>query len=132
MSESSTVVFIVDDETDILECVGRFLSSKDRSLKAFSSPTEALSAIVSKETRPDLIVTDILMPEMDGFEFIAKIHEICPNIPIVIVTGYAYKDISMSAQDLGVVAIIEKPFEPALLQEVIDRALLSSPPDRKR
>ncbi len=130
--ESPTIIFVVDDEADILEYAARFLLGENRKIRTFISPLEALSAIALEEAEPDLIVTDIMMPEMTGIEFIEKIRETMAYVPVVIMTGHADKEVAMSALELGVVGIVEKPFEPASLQEVVNKALLSSSIDQEK
>lgn len=71
----------------------------------------------------DLIVTDILLPGMDGLEFLKKLREINPYIPAIVMTGFSNQERAMSAANLGISGYVQKPFDIRLLQTRIEEAL---------
>jgi len=82
----------------------------DYDVKTFVSVKEALEYI--KMGRVDLVVSDYLMPEMDGISFLAKVREIKPEVPRIILTGYADKENAIKAiNDVGLFQYIEKPWD---------------------
>lgn len=109
LSESGTLV-IVDDEEMVLTSLKSFLTLETRyDVKAFLSAKEALAFI--RENKIDLVMSDYLMPEMDGISFLAKVRELRPEVPRIILTGYADKENAIKAiNDVGLYQYIEKPW----------------------
>jgi len=114
--ESSTgininTIVIVDDEEMVLTSLNSFLSLEtDYVVKTFNSANEALDYI--KGTNVDLVVSDYLMPEMDGLTFLGLVKKLRPEVPRIILTGYADKENAIKAiNDVGLFQYIEKPWD---------------------
>ena len=76
----------------------------------FTSPEEALQYVRSNEV--DLVVSDYLMPQVDGITFLARVREIRPEIPQIILTGYADKENAIKAiNEVGLYQYVEKPWD---------------------
>ena len=103
-------VVIVDDEEMVLTSLSSLLSLEtDYNIKTFLSSEEALDHIKNEET--DLVISDFLMPEMDGITFLGKVRKIKPEIPRIILTGYADKENAIKAiNEVGLFQYIEKPW----------------------
>ncbi len=104
-------IVIVDDEEMVLTSISSFLSLEtDYNLETFTSAKEALDYI---ENNPvDLVVSDYLMPEMDGISFLIKVRELKPEVPRIILTGYADKENAIKAiNQVGLFQYIEKPWD---------------------
>ncbi len=115
MSEIKKVL-IVDDEPDTLELVKLILESKGFKTLLASSGKEALNRIALK---PDLVLLDIMMPDMDGWDVFRKIKDIDSKIPIVILTAKAQNiDKFLGLHVLKADDYITKPFEK---NELIDK-----------
>ncbi len=110
MSDKKQTVIIVDDEEMVLTSLDSFLNLEtDYTVKTFSSAVEALAYV--KENDFDLVVSDYLMPEMDGISFLAEVKKIRPEVPRIILTGYADKENAIKAiNDVGLYQYIEKPW----------------------
>ena len=108
--DKQTIV-IVDDEEMVLTSLSSFLSLETKyNVKTFASAKEALGHI--KNNSIDLVVSDYLMPEMDGITFLSHVKEICPEVPRIILTGYADKENAIKAiNDVGLFQYIEKPWD---------------------
>ncbi len=108
--ENQTIV-IVDDEEMVLTSISSFLSLEtDYDVKTFISAKEALEFIKSNSI--DLVVSDYLMPEMDGISFLIKVRELRPEVPRIILTGYADKENAIKAiNQVGLFQYIEKPWD---------------------
>lgn len=108
-NEKSTVV-IVDDEEMVLQSLKSFLSLEtDYVVETFISAHKALEFIKIKKV--DLVISDYLMPEMDGIRFLAQVREIKPQVPRIILTGYADKENAIKAiNNVGLFYYIEKPW----------------------
>jgi len=113
MSESNNnqTIVLVDDEDMVLKSLGSFLSLEtDYNIQSFISAKKALEYIENHSI--DLVVSDYLMPEMDGITFLAKVKEIKPHVPRIILTGYADKENAIKAiNDVGLFQYIEKPWD---------------------
>lgn len=114
-------ILIVDDDIQILELLQRHLNSWNyHSYKAISVK-EAVSIL--KDTTIDLLITDLKMPEVDGFELIKFVSEHYPTLPKLIVTGYPNVQDSLKAIKSGVVDYLTKPFTKEELKKAIDASL---------
>jgi len=109
-SEKNTVV-LVDDEEIVLTSISSFLSLEtEYNVVTFVSAGKALEYI--SESGCDLVISDYLMPEMDGITFLSKVKDIQPEVPRIILTGYADKENAIKAiNDVGLYQYIEKPWE---------------------
>ena len=74
-----------------------------------------------QQTRPDLVITDYLMPGITGAELMLRARQVYPGIPMIIATGYA--DMKAIEQVLGSDILLRKPFQLAELALSVDRAL---------
>jgi DNA-binding NtrC family response regulator len=110
-SEQESTIVIVDDEDMVLTSLNSFLDLEtDYDVKTFVSVNKALEYI--KTGRVNLVVSDYLMPEMDGISFLAKVREIKPEVPRIILTGYADKENAIKAiNNVGLFQYIEKPWD---------------------
>ena len=112
MSESTTpTVVLVDDEEMVLSSLKTLLSLEtDHAVYAFTSPDEALA--FGDANRVDVVVSDYLMPDMDGIEFLKRFREVRPHAPRVLLTGYADKENAIKAiNEVGLFQYIEKPWD---------------------
>lgn len=112
-------IVIVDDEDMVLTSLRSFLALEtDYRVETFTSPTEALSYVGSQDV--DMVISDYLMPEMDGISFLARVRELKPHVPRIILTGYADKENAIKAiNEVGLYQYIEKPWDNDDLQIII-------------
>jgi FixJ family two-component response regulator len=115
------MILLIDDDLELRKSLRSTLSLIDADVQEASNGIEALASI--KQQLPDVIVTDIRMPEMDGFDFAEQLmlHKI--NIPIIFVSGYVDKEIAIQAFRMGCFDLLEKPFNAKELQECVKEAL---------
>jgi len=113
MTDSDRVptIIIVDDEEMILTSLGSLISLETtHNVKTFTSAVEALEFIKTNDI--DIVISDYLMPEIDGITFLAKVREIRPDVPRIILTGYADKENAIKAiNEVGLFQYIEKPWD---------------------
>jgi DNA-binding NarL/FixJ family response regulator len=79
---------------------------------------------LAKESDPDVIILDLLMPGLNGFNAAKKIRELLPNTPIVLLTLYDNRQVQLEADHCGISAVISKT-QPGRLLNVLDEALSS-------
>tara|TARA_R100001369_G_C3322843_1_gene169227 strand:- start:1357 stop:2706 length:1350 start_codon:yes stop_codon:yes gene_type:complete len=118
MQLRSENILIVDDDIDILELLQRHLRSWNFHTYRAVSVKEAVTIL--RDTRIDLLITDLKMPEIDGFELIKFVSEHYPNLPKLVVTGYPSVQDSLTAIKSGVVAYLTKPFTKDELKSAVD------------
>ncbi|HWR88809.1 MAG TPA: response regulator [Dissulfurispiraceae bacterium] len=103
-------VLIVDDEAGFLQslCDG-FCSSKRLAVFTALNGREALEILDRKAI--DLVVTDLFMPVMDGFELIGEMNRRHPDIPVIVMSAFLNNDTEQRLAALGVVGFLEKPLD---------------------
>ncbi len=109
--QSPADIVIVDDEEMVLTSLSSFLNLEtDYNIHTFSSAKEALDFV--KKNNVDLVISDYLMPEMDGITFLSKVRDLKPQVPRIILTGYADKENAIKAiNEVGLFQYIEKPWD---------------------
>lgn len=118
------VIIFVDDSETALASTKMVVSSLPVETHQFLSAKEALNAI-NGGTLPDLIVTDLNMPEMNGFEFLEALRTIdsMKRIPVLMLTTETSDDMKAQGKALGLTGWIVKPFNPTQLKSAITRVL---------
>ena len=119
------VILLVDDEEMILTSIKSFLSiDTNYDLRTYTSPLKALEDLGSKIKSVDLVISDYLMPEMDGISFLAEVKKKFPLVPRVLLTGYADKENAIKAiNNVGLYQYIEKPWNNDDLRLIIRNGL---------
>ena len=119
MSESR--ILVLDDEPDMLDNCQRMLASAGYECVGTTDPREALRMLGADH--PDLFLTDLRMPEVDGMEMLERARQLDPLIPVVMLTGYATVETAVAAVKAGAFDYLSKPFSLDQLRVSIDRAL---------
>ena len=117
MAESDWVI-VVDDDISNLKTAGLVLSKANMRVTALKSGEALLEYLQKEETYPDLILLDILMPEMDGFETIQKLRaqdDKIKKIPVIFLTANEDSEYETKGLQLGAMDFIKKPFSPQVL-----------------
>jgi DNA-binding NtrC family response regulator len=118
---SNVGILIVDDEPVVRDSLGKWFEEEGYAVETASSARDALLKLPRQ--RWDLAVVDIKMPGMDGLDLQRKMHEIDPELTIVIMTGYASVETAVRALKEGAYDYITKPFDPDDLAHLIRKAL---------
>lgn len=123
MSEERDLIIMVDDDPAILRTGKNILSGK-YSVATLSSSEKLFNFL--ENSKPALILLDVMMPGMDGYETIRRLKskEATKDIPVIFLTGKTDSNNEIEGLNLGAVDYITKPFEPALLLKRIDVHLL--------
>lgn len=126
---SKPVVLVVDDNPDILWLVSDILSD-DYTVVRATSASEALEAV--NRQIPALVITDVMMPDVDGIEFVKLIrsHKFAKHLPILILSANITEEHKMEAYNAGADAYLTKPFNPDFLKVVAARLLQRKDNDR--
>jgi len=122
-------VLVVDDEPDALEVLSQILRRSHAHVESASGAAEALSRIASSP--PDVVVTDLAMPEQNGFALLREIRNLPDrhnsNIPVIALTAYARPEDRAQAIDFGFQAHLSKPVDPNALISTIYRLAVARP-----
>jgi CheY-like chemotaxis protein len=117
---SDVMIVVVEDNDDVRTHLGAFLNRSDAEVVLAGNAFEGLQAI--KNTLPDLVLSDIKMPGMDGFELLGKIRALGPaaggSVPIIAMSAFLRGEQAYTL-DAGFQACLPKPFTPERLLETI-------------
>ncbi|HJV57246.1 MAG TPA: sigma-54 dependent transcriptional regulator [Methylomirabilota bacterium] len=118
---SAARILIVDDEPDMLENCSRILSRQGYACLTAENGHAAL-AILERE-HPDLLLTDLKMPEMDGMALLQHAHATDPALPVIMITGFASIESAVAAVREGAFDYLPKSFSVDQLRVAVERAL---------
>jgi DNA-binding NtrC family response regulator len=119
--EQQPRIIFVDDDPNAGELMLRFSEEARYTCTVFRLPEAALEHF--KTVGADLIVSDLRMPKMTGIELLQAVREHTPDVPFIIITGYANIDDAIEALRLGASDFIKKPFDMDELQILIEKTL---------
>jgi PAS domain S-box-containing protein len=112
-------VLLVDDHEEVRSTTAAMLSDCGHQVVEAATGTKAVEVLNERECDFDLMITDYAMPNVSGAEFLRKARELCPNVPALMITGYADAE-AISDRPEGV-EILLKPFTPRKLEAAIER-----------
>jgi len=116
-------IVLVDDEEKLGEMLAEIVTKAGYPVRRFADPARALTFV--RERKPQLLLTDLKMPGMGGLELATRAREVVPDLPVVILTGYASIDTAVRALRNGIDDYLTKPFTFDELTKVLDRVLRS-------
>jgi signal transduction histidine kinase len=122
------VVLLVDDESTILETVGRYLTRLGYVVVPISHPAEALVHLSSPSQRVDLLLTDLTMPGMSGRALIERARALHRDLRVICMSGYAERNATAAEEAEPLANYIEKPFSLSTLGRLV-RSTLDTPPE---
>jgi DNA-binding NtrC family response regulator len=114
-----TNIIILDDEPGITALCDRILTAEGYRAQSFIDPVLALAFM--RDNPADLLVVDIRMPGMSGFEVIVEAHKLQPALAILVMTGYGTVETAIQALHEGVDGLLLKPFEKKELTDAVMR-----------
>lgn len=113
-------ILVVDDEQIVLDSVSKHLRKDPFRILTSLDAQQALQIV--RDEPVEIILTDLMMPEMDGLELMKEVKAIRPDSFIIMITGYATINTALQATQLGAFDYIAKPFTKAELKGVVNRA----------
>jgi len=124
LERPASTILVVDDDPDLLQSLRVLLEAYEYSVIMAPNAAAAIAAV--GDNKPDLVLTDIYMPDADGFELINALRHAGLTVPVVAMSGGGrvgnYDNLAI-ATHLGAAAVIDKPFSNASLIDTIERVL---------
>jgi two-component system, OmpR family, response regulator len=114
-------ILVIDDEQGIRNLLDTLLSRKGYDVVLADSGRKGLELF--RRERPDVVVLDLKMPEMDGLTVLRQIHSLEPEKPVIILTGAGTAEAEQQVRALGVTEYVEKEFSLHLLGDSLKRLL---------
>lgn len=117
----SRSVFIVEDEIKICHVLAGALRDRGFTVDYAFNGKSALTRLLQRKEKPDLVLLDLRMPMMGGFEFLRKLRKVNTHSKVIVVTAHAEDVVELHASELAIEGYFEKPFNvPELLKKVED------------
>jgi len=113
----------VDDEPDMLELGRQALTPLGYTVATEDSPEAALRTLLNEPRAFDLIITDMNMPRLTGLQLVEGLRPVCPDLPVVLITGFSRTIPPERLEPLGVVRLLPKPFSTGELALAVRQAL---------
>ena len=120
-------VLVVDDEPAVCRSVEKILTRSGHTVEKTQTVADAVRAL---ETNPsyDIILADLMMPQVGGLDLLRMAHDRWPSIPVMIMTGYASIASAIEATRAGAIGYLPKPFAPDELEAAIERTFIVMTP----
>ena len=128
MSKTQPLIAIVDDEEPVRKALTRLLRSAGLDVETFPSGVEFLESLSTR--RPDCVVLDLHMPQVDGFAVQARLAEAGNRLPVVIITGHDSDETRDRAMAARPTAYLRKPVDDQTLLDAIELAIRHAPKER--
>src|SRR5512137_969216 len=125
-AEKSISVLVVDDESQVCQSVQKILNRQGYKVDQELCVADALHRL-EQEEQLDLIIADLMMPQAGGIELLKATRDRWPQIPVLIITGYASIASAVEATRLGAAGYLPKPFTPEELEEAVHKVVVRGP-----
>ncbi len=116
-------ILVVDDEPMALKLVQTILEKRGFEVLASLSPTKAIEVFESRPDDIQLLIADIVMPEMEGTDLAAHLVRLNPELPVLFMSGFVTEHEVEQAARIAQFAFIRKPFRPATLVQAVQKML---------
>lgn len=127
-THAKNLIVLVDDNEDILQVIRAYLTKQGYNVHAFSDPTTAYEHIRYNPPECSILLSDIRMPGISGFELARRVKALNPDTKVILMTGF---DFTMSEFEdilpsIEIVGILEKPFRLERIDELLEKKILAA------
>jgi len=119
-------ILVVDDEPMALKLVEAILERRGFDVLSSTSPLQAVEIFRAQRDRIELLISDIVMPEMDGAKLANKLVALNPDLPVLFMSGFVTEHEVEQAAAISQFAFIRKPFRPSTLVQAVQKMLAGS------
>ena len=116
-------ILVIDDEQIMREGCSRILTKSGWSVMTSENGDQGLKEVQASPDKVDVILLDLMMPGISGMEVLEQVQSLDPDLPVIVITGYATVESAVEAMKKGAYDFIPKPFTPDQLRIVVRRAL---------
>jgi two-component system, cell cycle sensor histidine kinase and response regulator CckA len=127
LDEGKRTILLVEDEENVRRVTGRLLERLGFRVLLASSAEEALELYEGKGVRPDLVLTDVVMPGLTGIQLAERLRTLDPTLPILFTSGYTSRELGRTPDDPPS-PFLPKPFSIDDLAHMVRLAMDRSPP----
>jgi len=120
MNGGTLLVWVVDDDESVRWVMEQAFEQAGMRVRTFPAGTDFFAAL--NGTHPDVVVTDIRMPDMTGLDLIERLHANAPDIPVIVITAHSDLDSAVAAYQSGAFEYLPKPFDIDEAVDLVNRA----------
>ena len=112
-NKNNIEIVVVDDDNIVLDSLKTLFEIENiKNVRFFNSPIDAFKFLKDKNNKPKVVISDFLMPHINGIEFLAKVKTLYDDVSLILLTGYADKENAIKAiNEIGIYKYIEKPWD---------------------
>ena len=118
--QRSNRVWVIDDDRSIRWVLEKALQKAEMEVRTFESANGVMEALAAEQ--PDVMISDVRMPGMDGLSLLGHVHEAYPDLPVIIMTAHSDLDSAVAAYHGGAFEYLPKPFDLDEAVEQVSRA----------
>lgn len=123
----SGAVVVVDDDPGVARAVGRVVKDLGYPTQVFTDPVEALAFLEQPAREVSLLLTDVMMPTMNGLTLVERAYLVRPGLPVIFMSGYIHGEVTWPGVPRGVTGFIQKPLTRASLEAKLAEMLARCP-----
>ncbi len=116
-------IMIIDDEEIVLEAIARVIRGLGYDVMTSAGALEGIELFSRHAEDVDLVILDWMMPIRTGLEVLREIHEIRPEIPVILTSGYLEVDLGQSIADLQLAGYLQKPWRQSVVKAMLAEIL---------
>jgi CheY-like chemotaxis protein len=125
------IILVVDDQEGVRALLRRELSERGHTVLEAGDGAEALHLVRRRNGAVDLILCDVVMPQMNGTELATRIGVEFPDVPVILMSAFTPAGVARVGVSETLVPVLQKPFEPSQLAELVQLALEHPMPHRR-
>ena len=122
LAKKKNSALVVDDDPNVLQVLGGYMKAFNFDVETMENPRMAVE--LCRKNRFDIILSDLMMPQMNGLDFLQEVRQVDPDAAFIMITGYPSIDSAVEAIRRGAQDYITKPFKIEEIKLKIDKALL--------
>ena len=120
---SGKSILVIDDDPGMLRALDKVLSGEGAAVTTVGWAGDAVDILTKRERVFDLVITDLRMPFVTGVTVVYAIHEIFPQLPVIVLTAFGSPDVRDECREQGAAAFLEKPLDSEELIRTVQEAL---------
>ncbi len=116
----SKSILVVDDDAGMLRALEKVLRSEGAVVTTAKWAGDAIEVLTQRQKQIDLVITDLMMPQISGPMLVFAIHDIFPALPVIVLTAFGAPDVKAACYEQGAAAFLEKPLDTGQLLAAIE------------